>query len=98
MPRWTCWCAGWATPGTSPPSRGCVRGAPSTAAGLDRFAPQGRYDVIVSLDGPSVLMSPDSPGIGHAALVRLLGTWLGTDGTLVATVSNELSASTRSSG
>ena len=63
--------------------------------GLDRFAPQERYDVIVSLDGPSVLMSPDSPGIGHAALVRLLGTWLGTDGTLVAAVSNELGFDTQ---
>jgi hypothetical protein len=63
--------------------------------GLDRFAPQGRYDVIVCLDGPSVLMSPDSPGIGHAALVRLLGTWLATDGTLVAAVSNELGFDTQ---
>ena len=63
--------------------------------GLDRFAPQERYDVIVSLDGPSVLMSPDSPGIGHAALVRLLGTWLSADGTLVAAVSNELGFDTQ---
>lgn len=62
---------------------------------LDRFAPQERYDVIVSLDGPAVLMSPDSPGIGHAALVRLLGTWLRAEGTLVAAVSNELGFDTQ---
>ena len=58
--------------------------------GLDRFHPQEGYDVVVALDGPDVLISPDSPGMGHAAVLQLLGRWLGGDGTLVAAVANEL--------
>jgi hypothetical protein len=58
--------------------------------GLDRLDTGDRYDVVVALDGPDVLLSPDSAGMGHVELLQGLATWLAPGGTLVATVENEL--------
>jgi len=58
--------------------------------GLDRFDTEGPYDLIVALGTPSDLLSPDSVGIGHHELLRKLAGWLSPDGTLVASVENEL--------
>jgi len=57
---------------------------------LDRFEPQQAYDLIVALDGPVRLVSPDSEGIGHRETLQRLAKWLGPEGTLVAVLENDL--------
>src|SRR5665648_354729 len=58
--------------------------------GLDRFDTEGPYDLIVALGAPSDLLTPDSVGLGHSELLRKLAGWLSADGTLMASVDNEL--------
>jgi len=58
--------------------------------GLDRFDTKGSYDLIVALGAPSDLLSPDSVGLGHGELLCKLAGWLSADGTLMASVDNEL--------
>jgi hypothetical protein len=62
---------------------------------LDRLPDDGRYDVVVALDGPDALLSPDSPGMGHVAVLQRLATWLTPEGTLLAAVANELGFDTQ---
>lgn len=57
---------------------------------VDRFDTVAEYGLVVALDGPDVLMSPDNEGIGSAELLEKLSGWLSTDGVLMATVVNEL--------
>ncbi|MDQ1585416.1 MAG: hypothetical protein QOJ90_2117 [Actinomycetota bacterium] len=57
---------------------------------LDRFEPEHNYDLVVSLDGPETLLSPDSDGLSHQEVLRRLSKWLSPEGTLFATVANDL--------
>ena len=57
---------------------------------VERLEPEDHYDVLVCLDGPDGVVSPDSDGITPAALLNLLGSWLAPGGLLVAAVQNEL--------
>lgn len=57
---------------------------------LDRFAPADPFDVVVLLDAPEVLSSPDGQVLSPADLLHRLATWLGESGVLVARVDNEL--------
>jgi hypothetical protein len=58
--------------------------------GLDRFEADGPYDVIVVLDGPGVLLTPDSTGSGVRELLQRLAKWLAPTGTFVAMLENDL--------
>lgn len=58
--------------------------------GLDRFETPGSYDLIIALGTPSDFLTPDSVGLGHGELLGRLGGWLSVNGTLIATVDNEL--------
>ena len=57
---------------------------------LERFEPTAPYDLIVVLDSPSGLSSPDSEGIGQREVLQRLSKWLSPEGTLVAVVENDL--------
>lgn len=58
---------------------------------LDRFEPEVAYDLVISLDGPDYLMSPDAEvGISGPDLLKRLSGWLAADGVLVGSVVNEL--------
>lgn len=58
---------------------------------LDAFVPDGDYDVVVVLDAPEALSSPDGEAFGHADLLTQLCAWVGPSGLLVARVDNGLS-------
>lgn len=66
------------------------RGVTVYCGALDRFDPDRSYDLVISLDGPEVLLSPDSAGFGHQELLRRLAGWLTPGGTLLATIANDL--------
>lgn len=57
---------------------------------LDRFEPPAPYDVIVVLDGPGGLTSPDSEGMGHREVLQRLTKWLAPEGRLIAVLENDL--------
>lgn len=59
--------------------------------GLDRYAPEAEYDLIVLLDEPSRLLTPDSRPFEHRELLRRVGTWLSDDGMLVVQAANAFS-------
>jgi hypothetical protein len=68
-----------------------VRGDVTVYCGsIDRFEPDESYGLIISLDGPDGLMSPDGEGLSGAALMAKFSGWLMPDGVLAATVVNEL--------
>ncbi len=58
--------------------------------GLDRFEADAPYDLVIAFDGPAVLLGPDSQGLGHEELLLRMAKWLSPEGTLVATVENDL--------
>lgn len=57
---------------------------------LERFEPTAPYDLVVVLDSPSGLSSPDSEGTGQREVLQRLSKWLSPEGTLVAVVENDL--------
>ena len=57
---------------------------------LDRFEPTASYDVVVVLDAPALLLSPDSDGLTGGEVLRRAAGWLTPDGSLVAVVENDL--------
>lgn len=58
--------------------------------GLDRFQPGQAYDLVVALDGPEVLLTPDSPGMSHAATARYLTERVAPGGAVILSFANEL--------
>ncbi|MFC6707888.1 hypothetical protein [Flexivirga alba] len=58
--------------------------------GFDRFPTDRTYDVVVCLDGPTTLATPDSPSASHADLLRLVETVLAPDGVAVLSIDNTL--------
>lgn len=59
--------------------------------GIDRFSPGRRYDLIVMLDEPWRLLTPDSRPLSHAEIFERVTSWLAPEGVLVAQVSNAFS-------
>lgn len=66
------------------------RGVTVHCGSLDRFEPRASYDLIVALDGPSMLLSPDSPGLTHQKTLQRMGKALSPHGNLVAVLENDL--------
>lgn len=57
---------------------------------LDRFVPPRNYDLLVALDSPVTLCSPDSEGLGHADILQRFASWLAPTGQLVVVLENDL--------
>jgi hypothetical protein len=57
---------------------------------LDRFEPPGRFDLVVVLDGPETLLSPDGVAASHLAVLDRCRELLTDEGVLVAALANEL--------
>jgi len=57
---------------------------------LERFDPPAPYDLVVVLDGPAGLTSPDCEGVGHREVLQRLAKWLAPEGTLIAVLENDL--------
>ncbi|HWC23328.1 MAG TPA: hypothetical protein VG502_13600 [Flexivirga sp.] len=57
---------------------------------FDRFPTDRSYDLVVCLDGPTTLATPDSPGASQAELLRLVTSVLAPDGTAVLSIDNTL--------
>lgn len=66
------------------------RGVTVYCGSLDRFEPAGSYDLIVALDGPGTLCSPDSEGLGHRDVLQSFAKWLTPAGRLVVVLENDL--------
>ncbi|MFW6597140.1 hypothetical protein ACQBAU_05570 [Propionibacteriaceae bacterium Y2011] len=66
-------------------------GAVVWCGGLERLVEPGPYDLVIMLDGPERVLTPDSPGMDHAGLVKLVAGWLAEDGVVVAQVANGMS-------
>lgn len=58
--------------------------------GVERFEPTGPFDLVVVLDGPDRLLTPDSPGSSDLDLLRFVSGWVADSGTLIAQVGNGL--------
>ncbi|MBO1755629.1 hypothetical protein [Allobranchiibius sp. CTAmp26] len=58
--------------------------------GFDFFDPSAAYDLVVCLDGPEVLQTPDSQGMSHAEALSRCARFTNLDGLLIATISNQL--------
>lgn len=58
--------------------------------GVDRFAPTSQFDLVIALDGPDRLLTPDSPGAHDLDMLQLISEWVAPAGTLVAQVHNGL--------
>lgn len=58
--------------------------------GLDRFPTDRRYDLVVCLDSPVTLATPDSPGASQADLLGLVHDVLAPGGVAVVSVDNTL--------
>jgi hypothetical protein len=58
---------------------------------IERFAPGRRFDLVVALDQPDLLASPDGEPLGHRRLLEHLADWTAPDGTAVAVLQNHLS-------
>jgi hypothetical protein len=57
---------------------------------LDRFDPPVTYDLVVALDSPAALCSPDSEGLGHRDIMQRFAKWLTPNGQLVLILENDL--------
>lgn len=57
---------------------------------FDRFPTERSYDLVVCLDDPTTVATPDSPGAGHTELLRLISTVLAPDGVAVTCLGNTL--------
>lgn len=58
--------------------------------GVERFAPTTLFDLVVALDGPDRLLTPDSAGKTDLELLELISGWVAPSGTLIAQVANGL--------
>lgn len=58
--------------------------------GYDFFDSPSTYDLVICLDGPEVLQTPDSHGMSHAQVVARSAQLTAPDGLLLATVANQL--------
>ncbi|TWP35081.1 hypothetical protein [Leekyejoonella antrihumi] len=58
--------------------------------GLDRYHPEVPYDLIIALDGPETLLTPDSVGLSHAEVAARIGGWVAPKGTVAMLFNNEL--------
>lgn len=58
--------------------------------GFDRFPNDRRYDLVVCLDGPATLATPDSPGASQAELLALIDKVLAPEGVAVVSVDNTM--------
>lgn len=58
--------------------------------GFDRFPTDRTYDLVVCLDGPATLATPDSPGATHAGVLRLVESVLAPDGVAALSIDNTL--------
>ncbi|KNX37755.1 hypothetical protein [Luteipulveratus halotolerans] len=78
-----------------------VRGVPDAEAlaeagcavlcgALDRVPAGSAYDVVVLLDPPETVLSPDSPGLSHGDTLGTAADALDDAGTLIALVPNEI--------
>lgn len=66
------------------------RGVTVYCGSLDRFIPPGNYDLVVALDGPPGLCSPDSVGMSHREILQRFAKWLAPSGQLVVVLENDL--------
>lgn len=68
-----------------------ITGARSVLCGaLDRLTADAAYDVVVVLDPPETVLSPDSPGMSHTDALGLAADALAPGGTLIALLPNEI--------
>lgn len=58
--------------------------------GFDFFEHPGTYDLVVCLDGPEVLLTPDSQGMSHAQILQRCAALTAPDGVLLSSLSNQL--------
>lgn len=58
--------------------------------GVDRFPTDRTYDLVVCLDSPGTLATPDSPGATQAAVAQLVESVLAPDGVAVLSIDNTL--------
>ncbi len=65
--------------------------------GADRFDPPAKYDLIITLDDPISLLTPDSNPLETMALIERVATWVEDGGKLVCQISNGFSVETVSS-
>ncbi|WP_018155330.1 hypothetical protein [Demetria terragena] len=60
------------------------------AGGFERFKPGAPYDVVVNLDGPQGLLTPDSTPLTYAETIKRSGEFLGDRGRAIVAVANDL--------
>lgn len=77
--------------GTIDAARLHAEGVSVRCGGLDRLPPQISYDIVVLLDGPERVLTPDSPGLGHVDVLDLAVAH--ADGQFIAYVPNALATS-----
>lgn len=58
------------------------------AGSLEQLALGEQFDLVVLLDGPERVLSPDAPGMTHRAVLQRVAEFVAGDGLLVALVSN----------
>lgn len=58
--------------------------------GFERFEPTAPYDVVVCLDGPDGVLTPDSEPLSHAATLSRIGALLTDPGRAVLAIANDL--------
>ncbi|AKU16210.1 hypothetical protein [Luteipulveratus mongoliensis] len=71
-------------------------GVIALCGGLDRLAADAGYDLVVVLDPPEVLLTPDSPGLSHTDMLGVAADALAADGALIALVANGIGLDTLS--
>ena len=78
-----------------PDARTVARSDPTGQAivhcgGVDRFDPDEAFDLVVALDAPRGLLTPDSPACDLDRLLRRAASWVSAEGALVVGVRNRL--------
>jgi hypothetical protein len=58
--------------------------------GFERFAPTATYDIVVCLDGPEGLLTPDSEPLSHADTIQGIGRHLSDNGQALLAIANDL--------
>jgi hypothetical protein len=58
--------------------------------GFDRLEPDEPYDLVVALDGPTRLLTPDSTGMSQREILQRMAKWVAPTGTAVALLENDL--------
>ncbi|MDF8262937.1 hypothetical protein [Luteipulveratus flavus] len=73
-------------------------GADVVCGALDRLPAGSAYDVVVLLDPPETVLSPDSPGLSHGDTLGLAADAVADDGCVVALVPGGLGLDTLTAG